>query len=161
MAIFWKVEDGLLMLILVSMIVLSFIQILLRNVFSIGLIWVEPLVRQMLLWVTLMGAVVATRDHNHMTVDAIWRFLPPGRIKFGAGFICDTFATLICALLTYSTFLVFKMEFDVPQGGDIMPGLPLWGSLLTLPLAFAIMTLRFVRFSILSLVNFIRGESKA
>ena len=174
MEFFWKVEDGLLMLILVSMIFLSFLQIVLRNVFGIGMVQIEPLVRQMLLWVALMGAVVATRDHNHITVDAVSRFLPPGRIKFGAGFICDTFATVICALLTYSTWFVFLWEFQNPQGGNIftfvipfpwtgemMIRLPLWGSLLTLPVAFGIMTLRFVRFSILSLINCIRGESKA
>ena len=158
MSLFWKLEDGLLMLILVSMIVLSFLQIMLRNVLGIGLVWIDPLVRQMLLWVALMGAVVATRDHNHITVDAVSRFLPPGRIKYGAGFICDTFAMIICALLTYSTFLVFQMEFQDPQGGYIMPGLPLWGTLATLPLAFAIITLRFVRFSVLSLVHLVRGE---
>lgn len=149
------------MLILVGMIVLSFLQIMLRNVFGIGLVWIEPLVRQMLLWVALMGAVVATRDHNHISVDALSRFLPPGRIKYAAGFVCDAFAMIICALLTYSTFLVFKLEFQDPQGGYIMPGLPLWGSLLTLPVAFGIMTLRFVRFSVLSLLNLVRGGKRS
>jgi TRAP-type C4-dicarboxylate transport system permease small subunit len=157
----WKFEDGLLMLILVSMIVLSFLQIMLRNVLGIGLVWIDPLVRQMLLWVALMGAVVATRDHNHITVDAVSRFLPPGRISYAASLICDTFAMIICALLTYSTFLVFQMEFHDPRGGYIMPGIPLWGSLATLPLAFAVMTLRFVRFSALSLIRLIRGEGKS
>jgi len=161
MSFFWKVEDGLLMLILVGMIVLSFLQIVLRNVLGIGLVWIDPLVRQMLLWVALTGAVVATRDHNHITVDAVSRFLPPGRFRSGAGFLCDTFAMIICALLTYSTFLVFRMEFQDPQGGYIMPGIPLWGSLATLPLAFAVMTLRFVRFSVLSLIHLVRGGEGA
>jgi len=161
MALFWKLEDGLLMLILVSMIVLSFVQIMLRNVFGLGWVWIEPLVRQMLLWVALLGAVVATRNHNHITVDAVSRFLPPGRIKHAAGFFCDTFALVICALLTYSTFLVFKMEFQEPQGGFIIPGLPLWGTLLTLPIAFGIMALRFVRFSVLSLVHLIKGGTES
>ncbi len=155
-----KFEDGVLMLILVGMVLLAFIQILLRNIFGIGLIWIDPLVRQMLLWVTLVGAMVAARDHNHITVDAISRYLPPGRIKLATGFICDTFATIVCALLTYSTFLVFHMEFQDPVGGQIIPGLPLWASLLTLPVAFGVMTLRFFRFSIFSLLRTIKGETK-
>jgi TRAP-type C4-dicarboxylate transport system permease small subunit len=52
------------------------------------------------------------------------------------------------------------MEFQDPLGGHIMPGLPLWASLLTLPVAFAVMTLRFFRFSVLSLVHTVRGETK-
>jgi len=157
--IFAKIEDGVLMLILVSMVFLAFLQIVLRNVFGIGLIWVEPLVRQMLLWIALAGAMVATRDHNHITVDAVSRFLPPGRIKFASGLLCDTFAAIVCGLLTYSTFLVFHREFQDPLLGNIMPGLPYWASLLALPIAFGVMTLRFVRFSFLSLRNTLKGES--
>ena len=157
--IFAGVEDVILMLLLVGMVFLSFLQIMLRNVFGIGLIWLEPLVRQMLLWIALAGAMVATRDHNHITVDAVSRFLPPGRIKFASGFLCDTFAATVCGLLTYSTFLVFYGEFQDPLLGNIMPGLPHWASLLTLPVAFGVMTLRFVRFSLLSLRNTLKGEA--
>ena len=152
-----KVEDGILMLILVGMIFLAFLQIVLRNVFGTGLIWIEPLVRQMLLWIALVGAMVATRDHNHITVDALSRFLPPGRIKSAVGFLCDAFATLICGLLTYSTFLVFYREFRDPQLGNIMPGFPQWATLMTLPAAFGVMTLRFVRFSFLACRKALQG----
>jgi len=158
-SIFAMIEDSLLMLILVAIVCLAFLQIVLRNVFGIGLIWIEPLVRQMLLWVALAGAMVATRDHNHITVDAVSRFLPPGRIKFASGFLCDTFAAIVCGLLTYSTFLVFHREFHDPQLGNFMPGLPHWASLLTLPIAFGVMTLRFVRFGFLSLRNTLKGKA--
>ena len=40
-----------------------------------------------------------------------------------------------------------------------MPGLPHWASLLTLPVAFGVMTLRFVRFSFLSLRDTLKGEA--
>jgi TRAP-type C4-dicarboxylate transport system permease small subunit len=122
-----KLEDGMLTFLLVSMIFLSFTQILLRNIFGTGLIWIDPLVRQMLLWITLAG--------------------------------CDTFAAIVCALLTYSTFRVFHMEFQDPQGGFIMTGLPLWASLLTMPVAFGVMTLRFIRFSIISLLHTVKGKA--
>ena len=56
-----RLEEGILIFLLVSMIILSFTQIVLRNLFETGLIWIDPLVRQMLLWITLVGAMVATR----------------------------------------------------------------------------------------------------
>ncbi|KPK01545.1 MAG: hypothetical protein AMK71_05095 [Nitrospira bacterium SG8_35_4] len=158
LALLARLEDGVLIVILMGMVFLAFIQILLRNIFGIGLIWVDPLVRQMLLWVTMAGAMVATREHKHIAVDAITRYLPPGRIKLATGFICDAFATIVCALLVCSTFRVFFMEFQEPLGGNIMPGLPVWASLLTLPVAFGVMTLRFLRFSIISLLHTIKGE---
>jgi TRAP-type C4-dicarboxylate transport system permease small subunit len=154
-----RLEDGVLIIIIIGMVLLAFTQIMLRNVFGIGLIWIDPLVRQMLLWLTLAGAMVATRDHKNITVDAITRYLPPGRIKHATDCICEAFAAIVCALLSYSTFSVFFMEFQDPLGGNIMPGLPLWASLLTLPLAFGVMTLRFLRFSISSLLLTIKGET--
>jgi TRAP-type C4-dicarboxylate transport system permease small subunit len=156
-----KVEDGLLMLILVGMILLSFLQIVLRNIFDVGLIWIEPLLRQMLLWVSLLGAIVATRNHNHITIDAVARFVPEGRFKYAAGLFADLFALAVCSLLAYATFSVFQMEYSDPQGGNIVPGLPLWASLATLPAAFGIMALRFVRFTGLSFRLLARGGSRS
>jgi len=155
-----RVEDGLLMLVLVGMILLSFLQIVLRNVFDVGLIWIEPLLRQMLLWVSLLGAMVATRNHNHITIDAVARFVPEGRVKYAAGLFADFFALAVCGLLTYATFQVFRMEYQEPQGGNIVTGLPLWASLATMPAAFGIMTLRFARFSVLSLIRLGKGGSR-
>lgn len=154
-----RVEDGILVVLLVSMILLSFLQIILRNFFETGLIWIDPLVRQILLWLTLAGAMVATREKNHITVDLISRFLPPGRIKSATGFICHLFAAIVCTLLTYSTYHVFNMEFDDPRGGYIITGLPLWSSLLTMPVAFSVMTVRFFRFAVLSIIETFKGGS--
>lgn len=151
-----RIEDSLLVLLLVAMIVLAFLQILLRNVFGIGFVWIDPLVRQMLLWVALLGAMVATRERNHITVDALSRFLK-GRARCAVGFLCDLFATAICALLAYATFQVFAQEFRDPKLGQFVRGLPVWASLATLPAAFSIMTVRFCRFALRNLTDSIRG----
>ncbi len=151
-----RIEDSLLVLLLVAMIVLAFLQILLRNVFGIGLVWIEPLVRQMLLWVALLGGMVATREHNHITVDAFSRFLK-GRARSAVGFLCDTFAAVVCALLTYATFQVFAQEFRDPKLGQLVTGLPAWASLATLPAAFSVMAVRFGRFALRNFRDSIRG----
>ena len=149
------------MLTLVGMILLSFLQIVLRNVFDVGLIWIEPLLRQMLLWVSLLGAMVATRNHNHITIDAVARFVPEGRFRHAAGLFADLFALAVCGLLAYATFSVFQMEYSDPQGGNIVPGLPFWASLATMPAAFGIMTLRFARFTALSFLVLTKGGPRS
>ena len=158
-AFFSRLEDAALILMLVGMVLLAFTQILLRNIFGIGLVWIDPLVRQMLLWVTLVGAMVATREQKHISVDALTRFLPVGRIKSATGCICNIFAAIVCMLLTWSTFRVFHMEYQEPMGGYIMTGLPLWASLFVMPLAFGVMTLRFLCFSLRSLLHTVKGET--
>lgn len=154
-----RIEDALLFVLLGSMIFLAFMQIVLRNFFGLGFTWVEPLVRQILLWLTLAGAMVATRTNQHITVDAVSRFLT-GRVRSATAAACSVFAMIVCALLTYSTFQVFIMEYSNPQGGKIMVGLPLWVSLGTLPAAFAVMTLRFARWSCYHSIRAVRGERR-
>jgi TRAP-type C4-dicarboxylate transport system permease small subunit len=59
------------------MISLAFAQIVLRNGFDGGIVWADSLLRIMVLWIALIGAVVASRDQRHINIDLISRFLPP------------------------------------------------------------------------------------
>ena len=61
-----KIEDSLLVVILSSMIALAIFQIISRNLFSEGVVWIDPLLRTLVLWIGLSGAIVATRQDNHI-----------------------------------------------------------------------------------------------
>ena len=69
-----RIEDILLVTLLSSMIALASTQIILRNLFDFGLVWADPLLRIMVLWVGLIGATVASRDNRHIRIDLISRF---------------------------------------------------------------------------------------
>ena len=61
------VENGLLVLLLTGMILLAMLQIVLRNGWDTGLSWADPTLRVAVLWVTLLGAMAATRAPPPMT----------------------------------------------------------------------------------------------
>lgn len=67
-----RLEDVLLIVLLSSMIALASTQILLRIFFEYGLIWAEPLLRVMVLWLGLTGATVkpAQQTHTHRYTHA-------------------------------------------------------------------------------------------
>ena len=69
------IEDGLLVLLLAAMIGLAGTQILLRNVLDTGLGWGDPLLRVTVMWIGLLGAMAASRDDNHITIDLVSRIL--------------------------------------------------------------------------------------
>ena len=69
-------EDGSLVLILGSMILLAAAQIVLRNFFDVGFIWSDELLRLLVLWLALAGAVAAGRADRQITVAVLDRFLP-------------------------------------------------------------------------------------
>ncbi|TNF86538.1 MAG: TRAP transporter small permease subunit, partial [Gammaproteobacteria bacterium] len=69
-----RAEDALLVILLTAMIVLACTQILLRNFFDSGIVWIDPLLRVMVLWIGLVGATVATRHNKHIRIDLLSRY---------------------------------------------------------------------------------------
>ena len=66
-----RAEDALLVLLLSAMIALASTQILLRNLFDSGFVWIDPLLRVLVLWLGLIGATVATRNNRHIRIDLL------------------------------------------------------------------------------------------
>jgi TRAP-type C4-dicarboxylate transport system permease small subunit len=54
------VEDALLVLLLAAMVGLAATQIILRNLFDGAILWADPMLRVSVLWVGMIGAMVAT-----------------------------------------------------------------------------------------------------
>ena len=68
------IEDSLLVVILSSMIILAVYQIISRNLFSEGIVWIDPLLRTLVLWIGLVGAVVATRTDHHIQINIFAKY---------------------------------------------------------------------------------------
>lgn len=134
-----QVEDLLLSLLLTSMILLATSQILLRNFWDYSLAWGDPSLRLMILWITLLGAMAATRENNHIRIDLFSRYLPATAQRIST-LITDGFAAVICALLAWHSarFVLFERE-DNAQFLDLMP---IWPLQLILPVGFGIIALR-------------------
>ena len=104
------------------MVVLAFLQVLLRNLFSYGFLWADPLLRYMVMWVGFLGAVIATREGKHFGVDFLNRYFPP-RILKGVKIFIDLFAAIVSFLLMKAAFQFLfeaigadeKDLFDLPK----------------------------------------------
>ena len=105
-----KIEDGLLALLLGSMILLASGQILLRNLFDMGFSWSDPLLRVLVLWLGLIGAMVATREKNHITIDVLTRTLPPIGQKL-TYYVINLFSSIVCAIISYHATRFVLMDY--------------------------------------------------
>ncbi len=135
-----KLESFVLSLLLFSMIGLASLQIILRNFFSGGFIDAEPLLRLMVLWIGLIGAVAASRVYKHIAIDVITRFLSQ-RNKLIALAFNHLFVASVCAIIAWHAgrFVLMDYEADSPAFGAI----PSWVMELILPFAFGAMALRY------------------
>ncbi len=133
-------EDGLLVLILSSMIVLAVYQIISRNLFSEGVIWIDPLLRTLVLWVGLSGAVVATRTDNHIRIDIFAKYFPPHILKYVQR-IAYLFALSVCLIIAWhaTRFVLSEYEF----GTVAFSGIPAWLTALIIPISFSLIAMRY------------------
>lgn len=136
-----RIEDVLLAALLTVMVLLAGWQIVQRNFFGGGMIWGDELLRLMVLWLGLLGAMAASRDDRHISIDLLLRFLPQ-RLKLPVRVALHCFTSVVCGMLAWYSLLFVRMEHEYHT--EVLTGLPAWWFELILPLAFGMMCLRYV-----------------
>ena len=148
-------EDSLLITLLVSMIFLASGQIILRNFFDMGIIWVDPLLRVLVLWSGLIGATIASRNNKHIRIDLISRFFSRPVHMIMQIFI-GLFTAAVCFIIAwYGAQWVF---LDYQDNLTAFAGLPSWILEIIIPVAFGLIALRYIMHSYCWLVMFIRND---
>lgn len=124
---------------LFTMVMLASSQVILRNFLDSGFSWGDPLLRLLVLWLGLMGAMVATRMDRHITVDALLRVLSPG-LQLGARVLTKLATAMVCALLAWHSARLVALDYKYQD--MLTEHVPAWIGDLILPVAFSVMTLR-------------------
>ncbi len=122
------------------MILLAFLQILLRNFFSTGISGGDPLVRYLVLWVGFIGASLAAKEGKHITIEVFSGWFPGQGLRYLKALSC-LISTLICGLLTFAGWTFVQNESQM--GGTTFLEIPVWIPQVIIPVTFALMTLRF------------------
>ncbi|MCC7258836.1 MAG: TRAP transporter small permease [Gammaproteobacteria bacterium] len=135
------VENVLLALALAAMVALAAAQIALRNFGGAGLVWADEALRLLVLWVTMLGAVAASRDQRHVSIDALSRYLPHRWLR-GIGRLLDVFVAAVCFVLAWYSW---QFVADALAADDRVLGgaVPAWSVQLILPVAFALVGYRY------------------
>lgn len=136
-----RAEDILLACLLGGLLLLALVQIGLRIFLHSGLEWAEPVSRIGVLWLALLGALGATRTRRHIAIDALPRILPP-RLHRASWILAQLAAAAVCALLAWYGWGMVELEQEMPS--LFVPGIPSWWPMLAFPIAFALMSMRFV-----------------
>lgn len=151
-----RLEEAVLLLLIAAMIVLACAQIVLRDVWGGGLSWADPLLRVMVLWAGLLGAVVATKMDKHISIDLASHLLPKPIFRW-LRVVRYLFATGVCLVLTWVAVDFVRQE-ALQSNGQEMAGLASWQLNLIFPIAFAGIALRFLLGSVRSLRAALPGK---
>ena len=136
-----RLEEVLLVFLVALLVFLGFLQILFRNLISIGIVWVDPLVRHLVLWIALLGASVATRENRHISIDLLSGYLSSAlhqRVQGGL----QLFSAFICLLLVHPA--IRFLQDDYQAGKMLAFGIPLWVSQAVMPVMMLVLGVRFL-----------------
>ena len=137
-----KIENILLVLMLLLMIVLYSLQTILRNFFSTAILWIDPFVYNLLLWIALIGASLATINKKDISIDITTKLLPK-KIVSKTIVITNIAASMISWFLaSASVDYIIAMREDGLLESDYLP-IPLWITKIILPIGFYIISFRF------------------
>lgn len=135
------IEDWLLITMLAVMVVLAVAQIVYRNVAGGGLAWIDPLLRMLVLWVALSGAVIASRTDNHIRIDFFAKYIS-GKYYFYIKRVVHAYCVAICALIAWYSAAFVQMDYE--YGTEAFAGVPAWITQLIIPVAFGLMAFRYL-----------------
>ena len=135
------IEDWLLITMLAVMVVLAVAQIVYRNVAGGGLAWIDPLLRMLVLWVALSGAVIASRTDNHIRIDFFAKYIS-GKYYFYIKRVVHAYCVIICALIAWYSGAFVQMDYE--YGTEAFANVPAWVTQLIIPVAFGLMAFRYL-----------------
>ena len=134
-------EDALLLILLFGILAVAISQIILRNGFSTSLSWSDASLKMAVLWLTLVGSVVAARENRHLSIDVFSKFLT-GKFKRYLDAVIQLISCIICLLLMYYAVQFVKLTYEFED--LFLSRYPLWWIQLILPFGFGLMSLRFL-----------------
>ncbi len=150
-----RLEEWLVCLLLLIMILLACTQIVLRTFFSGGLLFADGMLRYLVLWSGFLGAAMATSRGKHISLDVV-SYLAPPLLKKWLQIVTNLLSCLVCCGLTWASFLFIRDEYQ--YGGNGLLDLPTWILYFIFPLAFTLISSRFLVLTIQSFFFAIKGR---
>jgi TRAP-type transport system small permease protein len=106
---FFKLQEHLVVLLLLAMVVMVFGNVVMRYVFNSGILISEEMSRYCFIWLTYIGAMVAMREGGHLGVDTLVKHLPLAGKK-ACVLISESLMLFCNVLFVWGTFQMHGLQ---------------------------------------------------
>lgn len=134
-------ESGVLTALFLALVVLGLAQIGMRNIADMALPWADGAMRAMVLWLAMVGGMVASGRLRHIRIDLVERWLPPKPLAVLRRLVF-VLTALVCLALTWTSLQIVALEYEFQATAFL--GLPNWVVQSIVPIGFGIMAARFL-----------------
>ncbi|MDN3521599.1 TRAP transporter small permease [Halomonas ramblicola] len=146
-----NLENILCQVLLVSFVVILFLQIVLRNLFSFSLSWGDELATYAFVWFAYLGAVYAAKMSAHNRVTFQFKFFPRW-VETACGVLTDLIWLGFNAVFIYLSYDFVFHKMNLFWKSQTL-GVPMKYFYLILPIAFIAMSLRILQNNYLKFVK--------
>ena len=119
-----KAEENIIALLLVSMTLLVFTDVVMRFGFGTGLIWSQELTLYLSAWFVLFGISYGLKVGAHIGVDAVVKLLP-SHIQRIASSLAVILCLVYCGLFFYGAWIYLQKMYQLAIGMEDLT-VPLW-----------------------------------
>ncbi len=150
-------ENIILVTLLLTMVMLAFTLVILRNIFDTGISGADEFLRHLVLLVAFLGASQAARLEKHINVDVLTKLFKD-IAKHYVRIVVNGVSLTITALLARAAweFVMIERSFGSPE----IFGIVTWVFQLVIPIGFFLIGYRFLLHFLDELVLLIKGGKK-
>ena len=114
------IAENLLFVLFTAMVVIVFINVVARYVFNSSIVESEELARYCFIWASLIGAVLALNNNEHIGVDMVVKKFSPGAQKVIL-VIANVFVLTLTGICTIYGYTLAESTFGWPSPATRIP----------------------------------------
>lgn len=107
---------------------------------AVKLEWIDVLLRQLVLVVGFLGAMIAAQRRKHITIDALSKVLPE-RVNRWVSVFTSSLSVFVCLVLAVAGIDLVKISLEFPK--ELMSWADEWHFQLAFPLGFGLLAFHF------------------
>jgi C4-dicarboxylate transporter, DctQ subunit len=136
-------EEGLVIVLMAAMTLVTFMQVVARYVFNYSFVWALELTGVLFAWLIFIGMSYGVRVGAHIGVDILVKSLGPRAARV-VGSVAAALCIVYALIVTYGGYQYVSKMHDV---GILMQDLPVqqWIPRVVIPLGFALLAFRFAQ----------------
>jgi C4-dicarboxylate transporter DctQ subunit len=138
-----KLEEGFLSVLLVSMTLLVFAEVIARFGFNAGIHWAQEVTLLLAAWFVLFGASYGVKVGAHIGVDVFVKMLPEGTHRF-ITLVAVGLCLVYCGLFLYGSWIYLSKMKMIGIELEDLP-VPKWIPMTILVIGFVLLIIRFLQ----------------
>ena len=140
-SVLYTIEEVICITAMALLALIPIIEIIYRLIIKSGLLGSTAYITHLLLFTGLLSGVICTKSESHLAISLV-HYIPEGRIRQIIRTCCNLISAFVCIIIAWSSISFIKIGFDSSEMVGIFPKNII---ALIIPIAFAIIAIRFAR----------------